>query len=159
MKKSIFFAIVLAASVLAFVSCNKKDIEPEDKDAKVYNAIGELRGVMYQVMNPHQEAVVTLHPNTNTVDVRFIKAKIVSETEVPQDIYIKNMKINTGEVHINLVLEDGSPYASFPKSYAYALLDEQNKTFNMHFGNNDESDTQVYFVFNALLSDGTKENK
>ncbi len=128
-----------------------KDEDPEDKDAKVFNATGELRGVMFDVYNTQQQAVVTYHPNKNTIDVKFVKAQIVSTSETPQDIYIYNMKVNAGETHINLVLEDGSPYASFPKSYAYAIMDQEQKTFNMHFGNDDEQDTQVYFVFNAML--------
>ena len=53
--------------------------------------------------------------------------------------------------HIKLVLEDGSPYAPFPKSYAYAMMNSKQTMFNIHFGNDDESDTQVYFVFNAML--------
>lgn len=128
-----------------------KDEDPEDKDAKVLNATGELRGVMFDVYNENQQAVVTYHPNKNTIDVKFVKAQIVSTSESPKDIYIYNMKVNAGETHINLVLEDGSPYASFPKSYAYAIMDQEQKTFNMHFGNDDEQDTQVYFVFNAML--------
>ncbi|MBR0195516.1 MAG: hypothetical protein IJQ32_04685 [Paludibacteraceae bacterium] len=128
-----------------------KDEDPEDKDAKVLNATGELRGVMFDVYNENQQAVVTYHPNKNTIDVKFVKAQIVSTSESPKDIYIYNMKVNAGETHINLVLEDGSPYASFPKSYAYAILDPNLTTLNMHFGNDSESDTQVYFVYNATL--------
>ncbi len=150
MKKVLFFAFALVASVMVFTSCDKKN-EPEDKDAKVFNATGELRGVMFDVYNTQQQAVVTYHPNKNTIDVKFVKAQIVSTSESPKDIYIYNMKVNAGEAHINLVLEDGSPYASFPKSYAYAIMDQEQKTFNMHFGNDDEQDTQVYFVFNAML--------
>ena len=150
MKKVLFFAFALVAGVLALTSCDKKN-EPEDKDAKVFNATGELRGVMFDVYNTQQQAVITLHPKANTIDVKFVKAQIVSTSESPKDIYIYNMKVNAGETHINLVLEDGSPYASFPKSYAYAIMDQEQKTFNMHFGNDDEQDTQVYFVFNAML--------
>ncbi len=128
-----------------------KDEDPEDKDAKVLNATGELRGVMFDVYNENQQAVVTYYPNKNTIDVKFVKAQIVSTSESPKDIYIYNMKVNAGETHINLVLEDGSPYASFPKSYAYAILDPNLTTLNMHFGNDSESDTQVYFVYNATL--------
>lgn len=128
-----------------------KDEDPEDKDAKVLNATGELRGVMFDVYNENQQAVVTYHPNKNTIDVKFVKAQIVSTSESPKDIYIYNMKVNAGETHINLVLEDGSPYASFPKSYAYAILDPNLTMLNMHFGNDSESDTQVYFVYNATL--------
>ena len=128
-----------------------KDEDPEDKDAKVLNATGELRGVMFDVYNTQQEAVITLHPTKNTVDVKFVQARITSESETPQDIYIYNMPLNQGESHIKLLLADGSSYAPFPKSYAYALMDEKQKTFNMHFGNDNESDTQVYFVFNAML--------
>lgn len=126
-----------------------KDEDPEDKE--VLNATGELRGVMFDVHNENQQAVVTYHPNKNTIDVKFVKAQIVSTSESPKDIYIYNMKVNAGETHINLVLEDGSPYASFPKSYAYAILDPNLTTLNMHFGNDSESDTQVYFVYNATL--------
>jgi hypothetical protein len=128
-----------------------KDEDPEDKDAKVLNATGELSGVMFDVYNENQQAVVTYHPNKNTIDVKFVKAQIVSTSESPTDIYIYNMKVNAGETHINLVLEDGSSYASFPKSYAYAILDPNLTTLNMHFGNDSESDTQVYFVYNATL--------
>ena len=128
-----------------------KDEDPEDKDAKVLNATGELSGVMFDVYNENQQAVVTYHPNKNTIDVKFVKAQIVSTSESPTDIYIYNMKVNAGETHINLVLEDGSPYASFPKSYAYAILDPNLTTLNMHFGNDNESDTKVYFVYNATL--------
>ena len=151
MRKFFIFAIALVASVLAFTSCKKDKNAPEDKDAVVYNATGELRGVMFDIYNTEQEAVVTLHPKTNTIDVKFVNAQIVSSSETPKDIYIYNMKVNAGETHINLVLEDGSPYASFPKSYAYAILDPNLTTLNMHFGNDDESDTKVYFVFNAML--------
>ena len=129
-----------------------KDEDPEDKDAKVLNATGELRGVMFDVYNENQQAVVTYHPNKNTIDVKFVKAQIVSTSESPKDIYIYNMKVNAGETHINLVLDDGSPYTPFPKSYAYAVMDPNHTTFNMHFGNDDESDTQVYLVYNAMLS-------
>ena len=128
-----------------------KDEDPEDKDAVVFNATGELRGVMFDVYNENQQAVVTYHPNKNTIDVKFVNAQIVSSSETPKDIYIYNMKVNAGETHINLVLDDGSSYASFPKSYAYAIMDTNQKTLNMHFGNDNESDTQVYFVFNAML--------
>ena len=152
MKKFLFFAFVLVAGALAFTSCKKDKNEPEDKDAVVFNATGELRGVMFDIYNTKQEAVVTYHPNKNTIDVKFMQAQIVSSSETPKDIYIYNMKVNAGETHINLVLDDGSSYASFPKSYAYAIMDTNQKTLNMHFGNDDESDTQVYFVFNAMLS-------
>ena len=154
MKKILFFA--LAAMTLAFVACDKKDkndpeTQPVDKDAKVFNATGELRGVMFPTYNDKQQAVVTFHPKANTIDVKFVQARITSTTETPRDIYIHDMKVNAGDVHIQLVLADGSSYASFPKSYAYAILDANQKTLNMHFGNDDESDTQVYFVFNATL--------
>ena len=151
MKKILLFA--LAAMTLAFVACDKKDkkkSEPEP-EGKGLNATGELRGVMFDVYNENQQAVVTYHPNKNTIDVKFVKAQIVSTSESPTDIYIYNMKVNAGETHINLVLEDGSPYASFPKSYAYAILDPNLTTLNMHFGNDSESDTKVYFVYNATL--------
>ncbi len=155
MKKLLFFALALAAGVMAFTSCNKKDgNEPEDKDAVVFNATGELRGVMFPTHNDKQQAVITLHPNANTVDVKFVQARIASEEEKPQDIYIHNMPISSEEghfAHIKLVLEDGSPYAPFPKSYAYAMMNSKQTMFNIHFGNDDESDTQVYFVFNAML--------
>ena len=152
MKKILFFAFVLAVGVAAFTSCKKDKNAPEDKDAVVYNAVGELRGVMFDVYNENQQAVVTYHPNKNSIDVKFVNARITSTTETPQDIYIYDMKVNVGEVHVQLVLADGSSYASFPKSYAYAILDSNQKTLNMHFGNDDESDTQVYFVFNAMLA-------
>lgn len=151
MKKILLFA--LAAMTLVFVACDKKDkkkSEPEP-EGKVLNATGELRGVMFDVYNENQQAVVTYHPNKNTIDVKFVKAQIVSSSESPKDIYIYNMKVNAGETHINLVLEDGSSYASFPKSYAYAILDPNLTTLNMHFGNDSESDTQVYFVYTATL--------
>lgn len=151
MRKYLFFAFALVASALAFTSCNKKDQNEPDPDAVVFNATGELRGVMFDVYNTQQEAVITLHPTKNTVDVKFVQARITSESETPQDIYIYNMPLNQGESHIKLLLADGSSYAPFPKSYAYALMDEKQKTFNMHFGNDNESDTQVYFVFNAML--------
>lgn len=128
-----------------------KDEDPEDKDAKVLNATGELRGVMFDVYNENQQAVVTYHPNKNTIDVKFVNAQIVSTSESPQDIYIYNMPLNQGESHIKLLLADGSSYAPFPKSYAYAMMNEEQTMFNMHFGNDSESDTQVYFVFNAML--------
>lgn len=129
-----------------------KDEDPEDKDAKVLNATGELRGVMFDVYNENQQAVVTYHPNKNTIDVKFVKAQIVSSSETPKDIYIYNMPLNQGESHIKLLLADGSPYTPFSKSYAYAVMDPNHTTFNMHFGNDDESDTQVYLVYNAMLS-------
>jgi len=152
MKKILFFAFALAAGVLAFTSCDKKGgNEPEDKDAVVFNVTGELRGVMFPVHNDQQQAVITLHPTKNTVDVKFVQARITSESETPQDIYIYNMPLNQGESHIKLLLADGSAYAPFPKSYAYAVMDENRTTFNMHFGNDDEQDTQVYLVFNAML--------
>ena len=151
MKKFLFFAFALVASAMVFTSCEKKN-ELEDKDAKVFNATGELRGVMFDVYNTQQQAVITLHPKANTVDVKFVKAQIVSTSESPKDIYIYNMKVNAGETHINLVLADGSPYTPFSKSYAYAVMDPNHTTFNMHFGNDDESDTQVYLVYNAMLS-------
>ena len=151
MKKFLLFA--LAAMTLAFVACDKKDKQKDDPEpeGKVLNATGELRGVMFDVYNENQQAVVTYHPNKNTIDVKFVKAQIVSSSESPKDIYIYNMKVNAGETHINLVLEDGSSYASFPKSYAYAILAPNLTTLNMHFGNDSESDTQVYFVYNATL--------
>ena len=62
MRKFFIFAIALVASVLAFTSCKKDKNAPEDKDAVVYNATGELRGVMFDIYNTEQEAVVTLHP-------------------------------------------------------------------------------------------------
>ena len=43
MKKFFIFAIALVASILAFTSCKKDKNAPEDKDAVVYNAVGELR--------------------------------------------------------------------------------------------------------------------
>jgi hypothetical protein len=152
MKKILLFA--LAAMTLAFVACDKKDkkkSEPEP-EGKVLKATGELRGVMFDVYNENQQAVVTYHPNKNTIDVKFVKAQIVSTSESPKDIYIYNMKVNAGETHINLVLADGSPYTPFSKSYAYAVMDPNHTPFNMHFGNDDESDTQVYLVYNAMLS-------
>ena len=155
MKKFLFFAFVLVASVLACTSCKKDKNEPEDKDAVVFNATGELRGVMFPTHNNQQQAVITLHPNKNTVDVKFVNARIDSETETPKDIYIYGMPVSSEEghfAHINLVLADGSPYTPFPKSYAYAVMDPNHTTFNMHFGNDDESDTQVYLVYNAMLS-------
>lgn len=155
MKKYLFFAFTLVASVLAFTSCDKKgQNEPEDKDAVVFNATGELRGVMFPTYNDQQQAVITLHPNTNTVDVKFVQARIASEDETPQDIYIHNMPVSSEEghfSHISLVLSDGSPYAPFPKSFAYAMMDENRTMFNIHFGNDDENDTQVYLVFGAML--------
>ena len=152
MRKSLFFAFVLVASMLAFVSCKKdKKNAPEDKDAKVLNATGELRGVMFPVDNAQQQAVITLHPKANTIDVKFVQARIVSETEAPKDIYIYNMPLNAGDVHIKLVLADGSPYTPFPKSFAYAEMDTKQTMFNMHFSNDDESDTQVYLVYDATL--------
>ena len=155
MKKLLFFAFALVAGVMAFTSCNKKDgNEPEDTDAVVFNATGELRGVMFDIYNTEQEAVITLHPGANTVDVKFVQARIASEEEKPQDIYIHNMPVSTEEghfSHIKLVLEDGSAYAPFPKSYAYAAMNSRQTMFNIHFGNDNESDTQVYLVFNAML--------
>ena len=152
MKKYLFFAMALVSSVLAFTSCDKKDKNgADDPNAVVFNAVGELRGVMFDVYNTQQEAVITLHPTKNTVDVKFVQARITSESETPQDIYIYNMPLNQGESHIKLLLADGSAYAPFPKSYAYAVMDENRTTFNMHFGNDDEQDTQVYLVFNAML--------
>ncbi len=35
---------------------------------------------------------------------------------------------------------------------AYAVMDPNHTTFNMHFGNDNERDTQVYLVYNAMLS-------
>ena len=154
MKKILFFAFVLVAGVLAFTSCKKDKNAPEDKDAVVYNATGELRGVMFDIYNTEQEAVITLHPKANTVDVKFVNARIDSETETPKDIFIYGMPVSSEDghfAHIKLVLADGSPYTPFPKSYAYAVMDEKQKTFNMHFGNDDENDTQVYLVYNAML--------
>ena len=152
MKKILFFALALVAGALAFTSCDKKGgNEPEDKDAVVFNATGELRGVMFDVYNTQQEAVITLHPTKNTVDVKFVQARITSESETPQDIYIYNMPLNQGESHIKLLLADGSAYAPFPKSYAYAVMDENRTTFNIHFGNDGEQDTKVYLVFGAML--------
>lgn len=151
MKKILFFAIALVASVLAFTSCEKKNQNEPDPNAVVFNATGELRGVMFPTHNDQQQAVITLHPKANTVDVKFANARIASETETPQDIYIHNMPLNAGETHIQLLLGDGSPYAPFPKSYAYAIMDPERTMFNMHFGNDDESDTQVYLVFNTML--------
>ena len=131
MRKILFFALALAASVLALTSCNKKGgNEPEDKDAVVFNATGELRGVMFPVHNDQQQAVITLHPNAKTVDVKFVNARIASEDETPQDIFIHNMPVSSEDghfSHINLVLADGSAYKPFPKSYAYAMMDE-NRT-------------------------------
>ena len=153
MKNFFLFAIALVAGALAFTSCNGND--PEDKDAVIFNAKGELRGVMFDIHNTEQEAVVTLHPKTNTVDVKFVQARIESESETPKDIFIYGMPVSTEDgnfSHIKLVLEDGSPYTPFPKSYAYAMMNEEQTMFNMHFGNDDESDTQVYLVFNALLT-------
>lgn len=154
MKKFLFFAFVLVASVLACTSCKKDKNEPEDKDAVVFNATGELRGVMFDIYNTEQEAVITLHPKTNTIDVKFVQVSI-SDGETPKDIYIYGMPVSSEEghfAHINLVLADGSPYTPFPKSYAYAVMDPNHKTFNMHFGNDNERDTQVYLVYNAMLS-------
>ena len=152
MKKILFFAIELVAGVVAFTSCDKKDKNgADDPNAVVFNAVGELRGVMFDVYNTQQEAVITLHPTKNTVDVKFVNARIASETETPQDIFIHNMPVNAGETHIQLLLGDGSPYAPFPKSYAYAIMNPERTMFNMHFGNDDESDTQVYLVFNTML--------
>ena len=31
------------------------------------------------------------------------------------------------------------------------MMNEEQTMFNMHFGNDNESDTQVYLVFNAML--------
>ena len=152
MKKYLFFALALVASVLALTSCGNN--EPEDKDAVVFNVTGELRGVIFPVYNDQQQAVITLHPKTNTVDVKFIQARIASEEETPQDIYIHNMPVSSEDghfSHISLVLADGSPYAPFPKSFAYAMMDENRTRFNIHFGNDDENDTQVYLVFGAML--------
>ena len=155
MKKLLFFALALAAGVMAFTSCNKKDgNEPEDKDAVVFNTTGELRGVMFDIYNTEQEAVITLHPNANTVDVKFVNARIESESETPKDIFIYGMPVSSEDghfSHINLVLADGSAYKPFPKSYAYAMMDENRTRFNIHFGNDDEQDTQVYLVFGAML--------
>lgn len=155
MKKILLFALALVAGVVAFTSCKDKNApNPEDKDAVVFNVTGELRGVMFPTHNDKQQAVITLHPNTNTVDVKFVQARIASEDEKPQDIYIHNMPVNSEDghfAHINLVLEDGSPYAPFPKSYAYAVMNPEQTMFNMHFGNDSESDTQVYLVFNTML--------
>ena len=154
MKKILFFAFVLVASVLAFTSCKKDKNAPEDKDAVVYNATGELRGVMFDIYNTEQEAVITLHPKANTVDVKFVQVSI-SDGETPKDIFIYGMPVSSEDghfAHIKLVLADGSPYTPFPKSYAYAVMDPNHTTFNMHFGNDNESDTQVYLVFNAMLS-------
>ena len=155
MKKLLFFALALIAGVMAFTSCNKKDgNEPEDKDAVVFNATGELRGVMFPTHNDQQQAVITLHPNANTVDVKLVNARIESESETPKDIFIYGMPVSSEEghfSHINLVLADGSPYKPFPKSYAYAMMNSKQTMFNIHFGNDDESDTQVYLVFNAML--------
>lgn len=66
MKKILFFALALAASVLAITSCKKDKNAPEDKDAVVYNAVGELRGVMFDVYNENQHAVVTYYADKNT---------------------------------------------------------------------------------------------
>jgi hypothetical protein len=132
-------------------SQTKDDDEDEPEETKTFNATGELRGVMFPVHNGQQQAVITLHPKSNTVDVKFIQARMTSESETPQDIYIYNMPINAGEAHIKLKLEDGSYYTSFSESYAYAILDLEQMTFNVHFGNDDELDTQVYLVYNATL--------
>ena len=110
---------------------------------------------MFDIYNTEQEAVITLHPKTNTIDVKFVQAQIVSSSETPKDIFIYGMPVSSEDghfAHINLVLADGSPYAPFPKSYAYAMMNEEQTMFNMHFGNDDESDTQVYLVYNAMLS-------
>ena len=152
MKKYLFFVLALVASVLALTSCGNN--EPEDKDAVVFNVTGELRGVMFPTYNDKQQAVITLHPNTNTVDVKFIQARIASEDETPQDIYIHNMPVSSEDghfSHISLVLADGSPYAPFPKSFAYAMMDAERTMFNIHFGSDDENNTQVYLVFGAML--------
>ena len=154
MKKILFFAFVLVAGVLAFTSCKKDKNAPEDKDAVVYNAVGELRGVMFDVNNPQQKAVVTLHSKTNTIDVKFVQVSI-SDGETPKDIYIYGMPVSSEEghfAHIKLVLADGSVYTNFPKSYAYAAMNAAHTKFNMHFGNDIESDTQVYLVYDAMLS-------
>ncbi len=152
MKKYLFFALALVASVLTLTSCGKN--EPEDKDAVVFNVTGELRGVMFPTYNDKQQAAITLHPKTNTVDVKFIQARIASEDETPQDIYIHNMPVSSEDghfSHISLVLADGSPYTPFAKSYAYAMMDENRTRFNIHFGSDKENDTQVYLVFGAML--------
>ena len=152
MKKILFFAFVLVAGALAFTSCDKKDKNgADDPNAVVFNATGELRGVMFPIHNDQQQAVITLHPDANTVDVKFVNARIASEDETPQDIYIYNMPLNQGESHIKLLLADGSAYAPFPKSYAYAIMNPERTMFNMHFGNDDEQDTKVYLVFGAML--------
>lgn len=157
MKKFFIFAIALVASVLAFSSCDKKDKEKDgpnqtvQDDVVVFNAIGELRGVMFDCYNAQQQAVIKWHKEANTIDVKFVQARIVSDDETPQDIYIYNMPLNQGEAHIKLLLADSSAYTPFPKSYAYAIMDDEQTMFNMHFGNDDENDTQVYLVFNAML--------
>ena len=99
MKKILFFAFVLVANVLAFTSCKKDKNAPEDKDAVVYNATGELRGVMFDIYNTEQEAVITLHPKANTVDVKFVNARIDSETETPKDIFIYGMPVSSEDGH------------------------------------------------------------
>ena len=156
MKKILFFALALVAGALAFTSCDKKDKNgADDPNAVVFNAVGELRGVMFDIYNSEQEAVITLHPNANTVDVKFVNARIASEDETPQDIFIYGMPVSSEDghfSHINLVLADGSAYKPFPKSYAYAMMDENRTLFNIHFGNDDEQDTQVYLVFGAMLN-------
>ena len=152
MRKFLVMAFALVAGALAFTSCDKKN-EP-DPNAVVFNVKGELRGVMFDVYNTQQEAVITLHPTKNTVDVKFVQARIESEEETPQDIYIHNMPVSAEEgnfSHIQLVLADGSPYKPFPKSYAYAAMDKEQTWFNIHFGSDNEQDTQVYLVFNAML--------
>ena len=155
MRKILFFALALVAGVVVFTSCDKKDKNgADDPNAVVFNATGELRGVMFDIYNTEQEAVITLHPKANTVDVKFVNARIDSETETPKDIFIYGMPVSSEDghfAHIKLVLADGSAYKPFPKSYAYAMMDENRTHFNIHFGNDDEQDTQVYLVFGAML--------
>ena len=162
MKKILFFALALVASVVAFTGCkNDKDKEPGDKDAVVLNATGELRGVMFDSYNAQQEAVITLHTKTNTIDVKFVQARLTDDSETPQDVYIYGMPVSTEEglfAHINLVLEDGSAYKPFSKSYAYAAMNAERTTFGMHFGNDDEKDTQVYLVYHATLKSEKEED-
>ena len=98
MRKILFFALALVAGALAFTSCDKKDKNgADDPNAVVFNAVGELRGVMFPVHNGQQQAVITLHPNANTVDKVLVSKEAL-------DSYISKFNFSKCQAHIEWLL-------------------------------------------------------
>ena len=130
MKKFLFFALALVASVLAFTSCNPAN-EPELK-GKVYH----YHGISYTEFEFEHDVYISIEEN-NKMTMKWVGVK-TSETAEPVTLYLTNgvWEGEDGGYHIHCdalpQLPDGKPFDEWESFDIDGWCGEETCSFDYH---------------------------